>query len=159
MKPRIDYQTHSPDLQKKLIALSLASHECALDKSLIHLVDIRTSQMNGCAFCLDMHTKEAKIDGERDLRLYHLPVWRESPLFTSKEKAALEWTELLTRLPEHGPVESIHARVSEELSEKEISDLTFTIGVINFWNRLRVGSPTIPGSLDTMFGLTKANLS
>jgi alkylhydroperoxidase family enzyme len=105
-----------------------------------------------------MHTKEAKLDGERELRLYHLPVWRESTLFTDKERAALEWTELLTTLPEHGSFETTYARVREQLSEKEISDLTFAVGVINFWNRLRAASPTVPGSLDDMFGLTKANL-
>src|SRR5216110_2429536 len=100
MNPRINYNLHSPDLMKRLFELSQLSAQGLLDRSLTDLVHIRASQLNGCAFCLDMHVKEAKIHGERELRLYHLSIWRESPLFSPRERAALEWTEILTRIPE-----------------------------------------------------------
>ena len=106
------------------------------------------SQINGCAFCLDMHVKQAKIHGERELRLYHLSAWRESTLFAPRERAALAWTEVLTRLPEQGVPDEIYERVRTQLSEKEISDLTFVIVAINSWNRLNVGFRTVPGSQD-----------
>ena len=129
----------------------------SLDRAIIDLVHVRASQLNGCAFCLDMHVKEARIHGERELRLYHTSVWRESPLFSDKERAALEWTEVVTKLSEAIPDE-LYQRVRVHLSEKEMADLTFTIGIINFWNRLNISSPTTPGSLDAMLGLTTAGL-
>ena len=119
------------------------------------LVNIRASQINGCAFCLDMHVKEAKIHGERELRLYHIPIWRESPLFTSKERAALEWTEAVTKIAGNEVPGELFERVRKEFSEKELSDLTFAIGTINFWNRMNVGFKTMPGSADQMLGLTE----
>jgi AhpD family alkylhydroperoxidase len=156
MNPRINYNQHSPNLIKKLLELSQLNAE-SLDRSLIDLVHIRASQINGCAFCLDMHVKEAKIHGERELRLYHLAIWRESPLFSARERAALEWTEAVTELSAAIP-DSLYERVREHLSEKEMSELTFAIGAINFWNRLNISSPTTPGSLDAMLGLSKAGL-
>ena len=114
--------------------------------------------MNGCAFCLDMHVKEAKIHGERELRLYHVSIWRESPLFSDKERAALEWTEAVTKLSAPIP-DSLYEQVHAQLSDKEMSELTFAIGIINLWNRLNVSSQTTPGSLDAMLGLTKAGLN
>src|ERR1700704_4876649 len=98
MKPRINYTTHTPDLMKRLFELSQASAHGSLGHTLIDLAHIRASQLNGCAFCLDMHVKEAKLHGERELRLYHIPIWRESPLFTAKERAALALTEALTQI-------------------------------------------------------------
>lgn len=159
MSRRLDYYAHSKPLADKLLALSLATKkESSLPRGLLHLVDIRASQLNGCAFCVDMHCKEAKIDGERELRLYHLAVWRESPLFEPRERAALEWTEAVTKLSEHGVPDEIYARVREHLSEQEISDLTFAIGTINVWNRLAVSFRAVPGSADSLYGLTKAGL-
>ncbi len=158
MNPRMNYNQHSPELIKKLFELSQLSAQGTLEQSLSDLVHIRASQLNGCAFCLDMHMKEAKIHGERELRLFHITVWRESPLFSDKERAALEWTEAVTKLAAPIP-DSLYEQVRLHLSEKEMSDLTFAIGVINFWNRLNISSPTIPGSLDAMLGLTKAALS
>ena len=157
MSMRIDYTKHSADQQKKLYELSQLNR-AAVNPTLMDLVDIRASQLNGCAFCLDMHVKEAKIHGERELRLYHLSVWRESQLFSDKERAALEWTEALTQLNGHGISDEIFRKVSEHLSEKEMSDITFTICMINFWNRLNISSPKMPGELDTLFGLHKAEL-
>ncbi len=158
MSQRINYFEHSGHLYKKLIDLGTASNDCSLERSLIAMVHIVASQLNGCAFCLDMHSKEAKIHGERELRLYHLSVWRESPLFSAKEKAVFEWTEAVTKLPPHGISDVIYKSVREHLSEKEMSELTFAIGVINFFNRLQISSPMKPGFLDGQFGLDKAGL-
>src|SRR3954451_2247459 len=117
MKPRINYQEQSPELVKKMLELSQLSSQGSLTPTITDLVHIRASQMNGCAFCLDMHVKEAKIHGERELRLYHLPIWRESTLFSEKERAALEWTEAVTRLPEGGIPDELYASAREHLSE------------------------------------------
>jgi AhpD family alkylhydroperoxidase len=157
MNPRINYNQHSPELIKKLFELSQVSTRGSLGPTLTDLTHIRASQLNGCAFCLDMHVKEARIHGERELRLYHIAIWRESPLFSDKERAALEWTEAVTKLSAPIP-DSLYEHVRAHLSEKELSELTFAIGIINFWNRLNISSPTTPGSLDAMLGLTKADL-
>lgn len=124
-----------------------------------HLVDLRASQLNGCAFCVDMHTKEAIIDGERPLRLHHVAVWRESPRFSERERAALEWTEAVTRLSEHGVSDEIYETVRGQFSEKELADLTFAVMNINAWNRMSVAFRSVPGSADKAFGLDRAGLS
>ena len=157
MNPRINYNLHSPDLIRKLLELSQLSSQGSLGRTLTDLVHIRASQLNGCAFCLDMHVKEAKIHGERELRLYHISVWHESPLFSDKERAALEWTEAVTKLAAPIPDE-LYDRVRAHLTEKEMSELTVAICMINFWNRLNISSPTTPGSRDAMLGLTGAGL-
>ncbi len=159
MTQRLDYYAYSKTLAEKLLALSVATKkEDSLGKGLLHLVDIRASQLNGCAFCVDMHVKEAKIDGERELRIYHLPVWRESPLFSARERAALEWTEAVTKLSAHGVSDEIYQQVRAQLPEKELADLTFAIGAINAWNRLAISFRVVPGSADATYGLTKAGL-
>ena len=123
MSQRLDYYTSSPDLSKKLFELSGAVKKGSLGNTLLDLVNIRASQLNGCALCLDMHCKEAKIHGERELRIYHVPIWRESPLFSDAEKAALEWTEAVTRLSEHGVDDEVYDRVRAQFSEDQISEL------------------------------------
>jgi AhpD family alkylhydroperoxidase len=148
----------SPEFFNKLMELSNAERESSIEESIRHLVHIRASQMNGCGFCLDMHVKEAKIHGERELRLYHTTIWRESPLFSPRERAALEWTEILTKLPEHGVSNDIYDRVRGQFSEKELSDLTFSVLAINSWNRLSIAFKAEPGSADAAYGLTKAGL-
>jgi AhpD family alkylhydroperoxidase len=146
-------------LFQKLIELSLLLQKGSVEKRILHLVSVRASQLNGCAFCLDMHVKEAKIHGERELRLYHVPMWRESSLFEPRERAALEWTESLTRLHDSGVPDDVYDRVRVQFSEKEITDLTYAVMAINAWNRVNVAFRTRPGSKDAQFGLTKANLS
>jgi len=158
MSQRLDYYKQSPELARKLFELSGAVKKGSLGNTLLDLVNIRASQLNGCALCLDMHCKEAKIHGERELRIYHVPIWRESPLFSDVEKAALEWTEAVTRLSDHGVEDEVYDRVRAQFSEAQISELTFAIGVINLWNRLNISFKTIPGSADEMLGLTKAGL-
>ncbi|WP_336773453.1 carboxymuconolactone decarboxylase family protein [Paenibacillus sp. MMO-58] len=159
MTQRVNYMQQSPEFTKKMMDLSYAEKTSSIETSIIHLVHIRASQMNGCGFCLDMHVKEAKIHGERELRLYHLAIWRESTLFDARERAALAWTEVLTKLPEHGVSDEIYNRVREQFTEKEISDLTYSIMAINAWNRANVAFRTEPGSADAAFGLTKASLN
>jgi AhpD family alkylhydroperoxidase len=159
MTQRIDYNATSPELVKKFVEFSLLTHKGAIETTIIDLINIRASLINGCAFCVDMHSKEATIHGERPLRLYHIAVWRESTLFSPRERAALEWTEALTTLPPHGVPQATFNAVREELSEKELSDLTFCIMAINAWNRVSVGFAAVPGSMDKAYGLTRANLS
>src|SRR5215813_14381220 len=111
MTPRINYMQQSPELTKKFMEFSNALAKGAIEQSIIDLVVLRASQMNGCAFCVDMHVKEARIHGERELRLHHVAIWRESTLFAPRERAALAWTEALTKLPEHGVPDEIYERV------------------------------------------------
>src|SRR5262249_11661764 len=154
------YAQQSPELFKKFIDFSTAITKSSdIDPGLALLVDIRASQMNGCAFCLDMHVKEAKLHGERELRLYHIPIWRESPLFTPKECAALAWTEALTHIAPTGISDELYAETREHFSEKELATLTFRVMGINAWNRVNVAFRTTPGTADKMYGLDKAGLA
>lgn len=159
MSQRIDYTQQSPELFKKFAEFSLLAHKSAIEESVIDLVKIRASQINGCTFCLDIHVKQATIHGERPLRLHHIAAWRESTLFIPRERAALAWTEALTQLPPQGVPDEIYDRVRTQLSEKEISDLTFLVMAINAWNRLNVGFRPVPGSGDKTYGLDKSGLS
>jgi AhpD family alkylhydroperoxidase len=159
MTQRVNYMQQSPQLFKKFIEFSNALKDCAIEEPIRNLVVTRASQINGCGFCLDMHVKQAKIQGERELRLHHLAIWRESTLFVPRERAALAWTEVLTKLPEHGVPDDIYERVRTQLSEKELSDLSFLVMSINAWNRVNVAFKTVPGAHDAAFGLDKANLS
>ena len=159
MSQRLNYMQQSPEFFKKLLEFNNVQNECAIETTILDLVHIRASQLNGCGFCVDMQVKEAKIHGERELRIYHLPIWRESTLFNTRERAALEWTEMVTRLPEHGIPDEVYNRVRESFSEKEISDLTFSIVIINSWNRISISFKAVPGSADAAYGLTKAGLS
>ena len=159
MTQRIDYQKQSPELFKKFLAFSLALKESTIEQSIRHLVEIRASQINGCAFCVDMHVKEAAMHDERPLRLHHVAIWRESTLFGARERAALEWTEILTRIPADGVPDDVYERVRMQLSEKELSDLTFLVMSINAWNRVNVGFRVVPGAYDKAFGIDKSGLS
>lgn len=159
MSQRLDYQQQSPELFKKLIEFSMLVEKSSIEQPIRDLVSIRASQINGCAFCVDMHIKQATLHGERPLRLHHLAIWRESTLFAPRERAALAWTEALTQIPAHGVPDDIYERVRTQLSEKELSDLSFVVMNINAWNRVNIGFQTVPGSLDKAFGLDKANLA
>ncbi len=158
-QPRLNHAQLSGDLFKKLAEVNTAVAKGGqVDATILHLVDIRASQLNGCAFCLDMHVKQAKLHGERELRLYHVAAWQESPLFSDKERAALAWTEALTRLAPGGVSDAQYAQAREQFSEKELSDLTYQIMLINAWNRAGVAFQTQPGVFDKAFGLDKAGL-
>jgi AhpD family alkylhydroperoxidase len=159
MSQRLNYFEQSPELSKKLFALADAVRKSSLGDTIVDLVNIRASQINGCAMCLDMHVKEAKIHGENELRLYHVPIWRESTLFSEKERAVLEWTEAVTKITPEGVSDEVYDRLRAHFSEVQISELTFAVGVINLWNRLNISFRIVPGSYDEMLGLTKAGLS
>ena len=156
---RLNYLQQSPELFKKFIEFNNVVKESTIEEKTRDLVAIRASQLNGCCFCLDMHVKQAKMHGEGELRLHHLAAWRESTLFLPRERAALAWTEVLTNLPPQGVPDDVYERVRGQLSEKEITDLTFAIMAINGWNRLNVAFKTIPGSSDAALGLDKAGLT
>lgn len=157
---RLSAREQSPELVRKLLDLSTAIAKSGhVEPGLSHLVDVRASQMNGCAFCLDMHVKEARLHGERELRLHHVATWRESPLFTPRERAALALTEALTRMAPTGVSDELYAELRGQFSEKELSTLTFRVMGINAWNRLNVAFRTPPGAHDKAFGLDKAGLA
>ena len=155
-QPRLNPMQHSPELVKKLIDFSATIAKDGLDQGLGYLVDIRASQMNGCAFCLDMHVKEAKIRGERELRLHHVAIWRESPLFNAKERAALALTEALTQIAPTGVSDALYAELRGQFSDQELSTLIFRVPAINAWNRVNVAVRSMPGTRDKALGLDKA---
>ena len=126
-------------------ALDRHLQSSALDKSLLELVKIRTSQLNGCAFCIDMHTKVARAHGETEQRIYALTAWRETPFFSERERAALEWTETLTQLREGVP-DDCYASARQHFDEVELVDLTYAIVAINGWNRVAIAFRKVPGT-------------
>jgi len=138
MNPRLDITKYlNSGLYRAMLALS-AEAEASLERPLFELVKIRASQMNGCAYCLDMHTKDARLAGETEQRIYALNAWRETPFFTDRERAALEWIEAVTRVGETHVPDEIHKRVAAQFDEAELVALTFGVVVINSWNRLAV---------------------
>jgi AhpD family alkylhydroperoxidase len=146
MQVRVDITKHlGSKMVRALLALS-REVEGAIDRRLFELVKIRASQINGCAYCLDMHTKEARAAGESEQRIYALSAWRETPFFSDRERAALEWTEAVTRVADTHVPDDIHARVSAEFDEDELVALTFAVIVINSWNRLAVSFRPVVGS-------------
>ncbi|MGO4702514.1 carboxymuconolactone decarboxylase family protein [Dyella sp. 2RAB6] len=159
MSQRLNYQQQSPELFKKFAEFSNALTHSSIEESIHDLLNVRASQINGCTFCLDMHVKEATLRGERALRLYHVAAWRESPFFSPRERAALAWTEVLTLLPRDGVPDEIYERVRTQLSEQEITDLTYLVMSINAWNRINVAFRPQPGAFDKAFGLDKAGLA
>ncbi len=120
--------------------------ECGLEHSLLELVKVRASQINGCAFCLDMHTKDARIAGETEQRLYALSAWRETPFYTERERAALAWTEAITCVGDSHVPDDVYEAARAHFAEKELVDLTFAIVSVNGWNRLATSFHTVPGS-------------
>lgn len=153
---RLDPAALAPALFRKYLDFASAF---TLDQGLATLVDIRASQLNGCAFCLDMHVKQARIAGERELRLHHVAIWHESPLFSAQERAALAWTEALTRLGPDGVGDAAYRQAREHFGDAALVELTFRIMAINGWNRLNVAFRTLPGSRDRLYGLDKAGLA
>jgi AhpD family alkylhydroperoxidase len=145
MTQRLDFYKASPDAIKAMVALEGAIAKLGVEPALLDLVKLRASQINGCAYCVDLHASDLRKKGETERRLYALPVWREAPFFTPRERAALAWTESLTLLAQtHAPDADFEA-VREHFSEREMVDLTVAIGAINTWNRLSVGfRKTVP---------------
>ncbi len=139
MQARLNAFRAAPDLMKAVLALSEASKASSIETSVKELVKIRASQINGCAFCLEMHTSEARALGETEARIYLLSGWRESPLYNARERAALAWTEALTLLAETHAPDDVYAEARRQFSDQELTELTVAIGLINLWNRVQVG--------------------
>jgi AhpD family alkylhydroperoxidase len=145
MKPRLNYATASPDGYQAMLGLEKYLRECGLEESLLHLIKLRASQINGCAFCLDMHWKDLRAIGENEQRLYSLDAWRECPYYSDRERAALEWTEAVTLITNGHVPDEIYERVRPHFTEKEIVDLTLAVATINAWNRLAISVRALPG--------------
>jgi len=146
MEPRVDYGRRFPDVRNALWALEQYVHQSGLDPKLLELVKLRASLMNGCAYCVDMHTKVARSLGETEQRLYEVGLWREAPFYTERERAALAWTEAVTLISiDHVPDE-VYETARQQFAEKELVDLTTAIVAINGWNRLAIAFRTVPGT-------------
>lgn len=146
MSLRINVFESSPAAIKALFGLEQYVAGSALEPALYKLVKLRASYINGCSFCVDMHTREARAAGESEQRLYAVPVWKETPFYTPRERAALAWTETLTEIGRAGVSDELFRATREHFSEQEIVDLTMGIVAINAWNRLAVSFAAVPGS-------------
>ena len=135
---RLNAYTAAPDAMKALVAVETYIQQCGLEKSLIELVKMRASQINGCAYCLSVHSHDARRDGETEQRLYVLPAWRETQFFTPRERAALAWTEALTLVAETHAPDADYEETHRNFEGKELADLTVLVGMINLWNRLAI---------------------
>jgi AhpD family alkylhydroperoxidase len=146
MKERIDYQKFAHEALHSLLAIERYLAASGIDPKLLHLIKLRASQINGCAYCIDMHSKDARAAGETEQRLYELNAWGETPFYSERERAALEWTEALTLISQTHAPDDVFERVSAQFSEKEIVDLTYAIASINTWNRIAIAFRAVPGT-------------
>ncbi|MGF6763791.1 AhpD family alkylhydroperoxidase [Paraburkholderia sp. GAS33] len=144
MQSRLDFYKASPTGTRAMMALEKAVSECGLEKPLMELVRLRASQINGCAFCVDMHTNDARKGGETERRLASVVVWREAPFFSARERAALEWTEALTLVAQTHVPDAVWDAVRPHFTDQELADLTMLVVAINGWNRISVGFRKIP---------------
>ena len=146
MKARLDPYKTAPAMMKAIIALENVVQNCGLDPRLMELVKLRASEINGCAYCVHMHGRDARAKGESDERILLLTVWRESPVYTDAERAALAWTEALTLLPETGAPDDVFEELRRHFSEEDVVKLPTMIGMINLWNRVGVGFRLLPSA-------------
>ena len=145
MTPRIDYRRFSPDALQAMLALEKYLAGCGLDHKFMHLLKLRASQINGCAYCIDMHSIDARAAGETEQRLYALDAWRETPFFDDRERAALAWIEAVTLVAQSHVPDDVYDEARKHFSEKEIVDLTYLAATINAWNRLAIATRAVPG--------------
>ncbi|MEO3809313.1 carboxymuconolactone decarboxylase family protein [Sphaerisporangium sp. B11E5] len=143
--PRVDLNRVTPEIYKAMLHLNAAVERSGLEKPLLELIKVRASQINRCAYCLDMHTVDARAGGETEQRLYTLPAWRETPFFTARERAALEVTEAVTLIAEEGLPDDVYARAAEQFTEDELAKLLWAVIVINAWNRVAIPTRMEPG--------------
>ena len=146
MTKRIDFSRVGHGAYRAMAALEQHVRQSGLEHQLIHLVKLRASYMNGCAYCIDMHSKDARAEGETEQRIYAVPVWRETPFFTPRERAALQWTETVTNIGQQGVPDDVYASARKEFSEEELVELTMAVIAINGWNRLAISFASEPGS-------------
>lgn len=145
MKARIDVGKVSPGAFRAMLGLETYLAQCGLERGLLHLLKLRASQMNGCAYCIDMHWKDARAEGESEQRLYGLDAWREAPYYTQRERAAFAWTEAVTRVSVDHVPDAVFEEARAQFSDKEIADLTLAVAAINAWNRLATALRAEPG--------------
>lgn len=146
MEPRIDVVKSGQGVVEAMLGLEKYLRQSGLEESLLNLVRMRASQINGCAYCLDMHWKDARALGETEQRLYGLDAWEESPYYTDRERAALAWTEAVTDVRDTHVPDEVFEKVKPLFTEKELADLTLAIAAINSWNRLNIAARTVPGT-------------
>jgi AhpD family alkylhydroperoxidase len=139
---RLNYTAASPEGYQKLLGVSAFLAHCGLDANLLELISMRASEINGCAWCLDFHAKRARHNGETEQRIYLLSGWRDAPVYSPRERAALEWTEALTLIAGHTVPDDLYQRAREHFSEAELANLTIAVGLINVWNRINVAFHT-----------------
>ena len=152
MKQRIDYKHTNPDAIQAMWALERYVHQCGLEQSLLELLKTRASQINGCAYCIDMHTKDARACGETEQRLYALSAWEETPFFSERERAALAWTEAVTLVASGHVPDAVFEAARQHFTETELVSLTLAIVAINGWNRLAVAFRALPGTYQVSTG-------
>jgi AhpD family alkylhydroperoxidase len=148
MEARLDYTKASPEAFKAMLQLEGVVRRSGIDPKLLELIKIRASQLNACAYCIDMHTKDARSKQETEQRIYALDAWRETPFYTEKERAALAWTEALTNIQIGHAPDAVYAKLRENFSEEEIVILTLAITTINAWNRIAIGFRMVPGTYE-----------
>lgn len=146
MQPRFNYSKLSPGAYQAMLAIEKYLSQSSLEKGLLHLIKLRVSQINGCAYCIDMHWKDLRAIGEEEQRLYSLDAWRECPYYTDRERSALAWAEALTLITQGHASDEAYAETTAHLNEREISDLTFAVITINAWNRISISGRTHPGT-------------
>ena len=146
MEQRLDYTEQGHDALRAMFSLEGYLRHSSIEPMLLHLLKFRVSQINGCAYCLDMHSKDLRAGGETEQRLYCLDAWRETPFYTDRERAALEWAEALTLITEGHVRDEVFERVKSQFSEKEMIDLTMAVVTINSWNRISIAFRTTPGT-------------
>lgn len=146
MAERFDYGQAAPGVYRAMRELEQYLAACSIEAGLIHLVKLRASQINECAYCIDMHWKDLRIAGESEARLYMLDAWRESPLYSPRERAALAWTEAVTRVAADQVPDAVYATVRPQFTDAELADLTLAVATINAWNRLSIAARVTPGT-------------
>ena len=146
MHPRIDHRTACPGALKAMFGLEHYVHSSGLPENLLHLLKLRVSQINGCAYCIDMHSKDLRAAGESEQRLYLLDAWREAPFYTERERAALDWAEAVTLVTQGHVPDEVYHHARGHFSEEELINLTVAIVAINGWNRLSIAFRSIPGT-------------
>jgi AhpD family alkylhydroperoxidase len=146
MEPRLNYMRVAADAFRAMRGLEEYLHRCGLEERLLHLIKLRASQINGCAYCLDMHWKDLRAIGETEQRMYSLDAWEESPYYNDRERAALAWTEAVTRVSEGHVPDEVYQHVRKHFGEKELADLTVAVATINAWNRLSIAGRATPGT-------------
>jgi len=146
MKQRLEYWRISPGGYKAMMSLEAHLRAAGLEHALLHMVKLRASQINGCAYCIDMHWKDARAAGESEQRLYGLDAWREAPYYSDRERAALEWTEALTNVTDGHVPDAVYDAARGHFSDKELVDLTWAVAAINAWNRVAIAFRSEPGA-------------